>query len=119
MKLPNRRPGVTLSIKHINSAGTEDKIIVTAGVDTETDRVMEVFVANPMVGSDMEAILTDGCILISLCLQAGISLDQLISKLGDRREHFRDQLGAPTSHFGTILRAAKQIDLDPVGGKEE
>lgn len=107
-KLPNRRPGFVQRITHINSAGSEDQLIITVNVEPSTDKVMEVFSANPMVGSDIEAILTDGCILISLCLQAGISFEELVHKLGDRRKQFEEP-GLPTSIFGSIVRAAKAI----------
>lgn len=115
-KMPSRREGFVERIVHINSAGSEDPVTVTINVDQKSGQVLEVFAANPMVGSDIEAILTDGCILISLCLQAGISLEELIRKLGDRRKAFEEP-GPPTSVFGSIVRAAKKIDDELRGEK--
>jgi hypothetical protein len=110
-KMPTRRMGINESVVHVTSTGDELKLFVTANV-SEAARVKEVFCANPMKGSDMEAIMTDGCILISLLLQAGVSVDYIVDKLGDLRKNADDPPGRPTSVLGTIVRAAKAIDDD-------
>lgn len=108
-KYPSRRTGYTLTIKHKNSSDNEDKITLTANIHP-SGQVLEVFVANPMVGSDMEAIMTDGCIMMSLLLQKGISIEEIVETLGDRRAYHDHPPGAPTSHFGAIARAVKNLN---------
>lgn len=116
IKMPGRRRGVNERVVHVRSDGTELKVFVTANFSPESGRVAEVFSANTMSGSDIEAMMTDACILMSLCLQAGVSLAEIVEKLGDRRRHHEDQPGPPTSVIGSIARAAKAIDDEVLGG---
>lgn len=109
-KYPSRRTGFTVSILHTNSSNNEDKITITANMHGKTGKFDEVFVANPMVGSDMEAIMTDGCIMMSLLLQNGITIEEIVDSLGDRRKHAESEAGEPTSHFGAIARAVKELN---------
>jgi hypothetical protein len=96
-KLPPRRPAVTVKLSHQLTNGEHINLHVTIGI--VGSHVVEVFCANPMKGSDLDALLTDGAILVSLLLQAGLPLTTIAAKLGD-----------PPSPLGTIIRGAIVID---------
>ena len=101
MRLPQRRQGVTVKLVHVLGNGENLSILITANVDAD-NTVREVFCANPMKGSDMDSMLTDGCILISLLLQAGEPLAAVAAKMSELRPPGSDK-GPPASVFGAIL----------------
>lgn len=109
-EMADRRPGLNFYITHINSNGNEEKYLLTANVHIN-GMIMEVFCANPMTGSDMEAILTDGCILISLCLQWGVPLERIASILGERRPE-RGTSGPAASPIGAIAKNLLILDKE-------
>lgn len=113
-KLPVRRPAITRATTHINSRGDTEKYFLTFGFDAE-GQIREVFCANPMKGSDMEALLTDACILISIYLQTGGEPERLIASLGQNRKA-GEHTGAPSSVIGSIAHAILNLhnELDKV-----
>ena len=110
-KPKNRRSGLNWRVDHINSQGTKDHYLITANFDRTSGKINEVFCSNPMTGSDIEAFLTDGSILISLCLQAGVDLQYIANTLGDRRLT-SDIQGPPTSPFGSIVRSLLKVEAE-------
>lgn len=113
-KLPPRREGVAMRVEHRMTNGEHFGLHVTANIDP-SGRVREVFCANPMTGSDLDALLTDGAILISLLLQGGVTLAEIGAKLGEVRPESGIP-GAPASAIGTIVRAALVIENELDGG---
>lgn len=111
MKPPDRRRNITEKVLHVSAPGEVQEFHITAGIDPDTAKISEVFCSNPMTGSDMEAILTDGSILFSLCLQAGVDLNYIADKLGDVRV-LHDVQGPSSSPFGSIARALCKIEKD-------
>jgi len=80
-KLENRRLNVTTCLK------TESgKYHVSFGVEPETGRIGEVFIRGSKSGSDMDILLDDATVILSLALQYGVPLDQLIHSLHTGRE---------------------------------
>ena len=69
---PSRRPAVTREL---------DGYAVTLGYDLETMRVNEVFISGSKVGSEMEGLLQDAAVLLSLALQYGVPHAQLLHSL--------------------------------------
>lgn len=101
-KLPSRRTSIQDTATHILANGEDVKLILTAGV-LEDNKIWEVFTANLMKGSDMEAILTDSCILVSLLLQMGLTLEAIGERLGENRPE-RGTPGPSASILGTIVK---------------
>jgi hypothetical protein len=71
---------------------------VTFGFD-ENGELREVFCADFKAGSDMHAVVTDACILLSRLLQHGDSSTELARTLCN-----------PPSLIGSIARAAEEIN---------
>lgn len=109
-KLPFRRTSITTEVMHTNAVGNPERYLITIGFNEE-GRAREVFCANPMIGSDMHAILTDGCILLSIYLQTGGDPEKLIRSLGESREEGAGT-GPPSSVFGAIAREILAVERD-------
>jgi hypothetical protein len=71
-KLTNRRVSVTHRVK-MDMDGKEVVLLITVGYDTSSYPPLprEVFCANFKVGTSLNAIVMDSCILLSLLLQHG------------------------------------------------
>ena len=102
-KLSDRRRAATQKVLHRNALGAEEEYLVTFGFDGE-GTIREVFCADPRVGSDMHALLTDGCILISIYLQTGGEPERLVKSMGENRAE-GESGGPPSSVFGAVARA--------------
>ena len=76
-RLPNRRPNRTLDVVHDGTT-----YAVTIGFDPVTDKVREVFTHGAKVGSAMDGILDDACILLSILLQHGVDPASLVATMG-------------------------------------
>jgi len=76
-RLPDRRPNVTSVLAYEGRAYS-----VTLGFDVLNHCVGEVFTHGAKVGSNMDAILDDACIAISLLLQHGVEPASLASSMG-------------------------------------
>lgn len=101
-KVPNRRLSMTGKIEH-----ADQHYLITYGFDNE-GVIREVFCADPRVGSDIHALLTDGCILISLYLQTGGEIERLVTTLGENRPEKADR-GPPSSLLGAIARGILEV----------
>lgn len=75
--LPNRRPSSTSEI-----AFRGFPITVTVGYDPATGQPREVFANSGRSGSDMQAALSDACVLVSIALQHGVTPAALAKSLG-------------------------------------
>ena len=80
-KLNNRRPTVT-RVLETESA----KYYVSFGLDLGDFTIREVFIRGSKVGSDMEILLDDASVVLSLALQYGLPLEQLLHSLHTGRE---------------------------------
>jgi ribonucleoside-diphosphate reductase alpha chain len=94
--LPHRRPAATISLYIGGST-----YAVTAGFRPD-GRLAEVFVNAPKVGTDIEAILRDGAILLSFALQHGAKLDDLVHSMT------RDTNGEVASVLGQLAEAVQR-----------
>jgi ribonucleoside-diphosphate reductase alpha chain len=94
--MPQRRPASTISLFIGN-----DTYAVTAGFYPD-GRIGEVFVTAPKVGTDLEAILRDGAILLSFALQHGASLDDIV------RTMTRNAAGDAASILGRLTEAVRE-----------
>lgn len=74
-RLPNRR-------SHHISEFTHGSVRFRLGVGTFADsRPAEIFLSSSKPGSETEAIARDGAILVSLCLQHGVSVETIAHTL--------------------------------------
>ena len=107
--LPNRRPGCTTEIIHEGHS-----YIVTFGFD-KVGRVREVFLRQNKTGSDIDSMMSDACIAISLLLQHGMDIHGLVAAFGENRDEGANE-GPPASPLGAIARAGAEIEtkLRPV-----
>lgn len=103
-KLPNRRMSNTLPFTHVNFMGNEIKSFLTFGYDAE-GTIKEVFCADPRIGTDIQAMLVDVCILISLNLQSGADIERLAKSMGENRGEGQS-IGPPASVVGSVMQAA-------------
>ena len=75
-RLPNRRRNETVSVTHGGRA-----YAVTLGFDPATGEIREIF-SGAKVGSAMDAILDDACIILSIMLQHGIKPSSIVGSMG-------------------------------------
>lgn len=112
VRLPHRRMTETVAVPwggivwHVG-------VSVLAMVDDRGRDVgvaaLEVFASGGKVGSDVEALIDDACVLASLALQAGYSAAELHARLG--REGI-DANAAHASLLGAIVAAAAQLESE-------
>jgi hypothetical protein len=119
-RLPNRRACFTRLF-----AWRDDGYMLSVGMDDQ-GRAREVFVDGPKQGSDMEAIIDDACVLLSILLQHGESAAEVYGHLGregvfvdgvppEALEDGLEDLGA-ASIIGEIARqvVAEEASAGPV-----
>ena len=92
-RLPNRRPNETVDVTHDGHT-----YAVTLGFDPATGEVREIFSHGAKVGSAMDGILDDVCILLSIALQHGVQPSSFVGSMG--------RLGASGSSASIIGRLA-------------
>jgi len=72
----------------------------------------EVFVDGPREGSDMQHLLADACVVISVALQHDVPPAALLKSLGTVPEWQNGaQVDAPASVMGAVLRAVASASL--------
>jgi hypothetical protein len=81
LRLPNRRPCLTTTIDFQRADGSIAEFQATAGFDP-IGRVREVFLSSGRPGSDIDALLNDAGIVISLALQHGTPAQALALSAG-------------------------------------
>ncbi len=77
-KLPDRRLSVTRLMG--------DEYHVSFGLNPRNGALGEVFIKGSRIGSDMEMLLDDASVVLSLALQYGVPVDQLVHSLDTGRE---------------------------------
>ena len=63
-----------------------DEYHVSFGWDPRNGALREVFIKGSRIGSDMEMLLDDASVVLSLALQYGVPVDQLVHSLDTGRE---------------------------------
>ncbi len=107
VSLPARRATISMLVAHRAANGDSQRYEVSFGM--HEGRVMECFANGNKAGSDMQAILTDACIAISVLLQRGAKASDLAGMFGENRAEGETN-GPPASPLGAIARAAAEID---------
>ena len=80
-KMPNRRPSITRVLETMT-----DRYYISCGIDVEDLKAREVFIRGSKIGSDMDLLLDDASLILSLALQHDLPLDQLMHSLNSGRE---------------------------------
>ena len=80
-KLNNRRPTITRVLETETA-----KYYISFGLDLGDYNIREVFIRGSKIGSDMEILLDDASVVLSLALQYGLPLEQLLHSLHTGRE---------------------------------
>lgn len=107
-RLPARRPSVTMVIEW---RGMD--IVVTAGFDPASDALREVFAQGPRFGSDLDSVVADACVVISLALQHGARPGGMLRSLGTVPVMSDGvETEAPASVVGAIVAALVGLERD-------
>lgn len=110
MNLKVRRP-----VSFADPMAGEATFFLTIGLDPVTSRPCEVFYAEGFrSGSDLEFLVTDACIVISVALQHGIEPGTMAKSLS-RRETADGEL-VDASMLALILRALENETYPKEGG---
>lgn len=108
--LPNRRRNET---RDVHFAGRDFMVCVGFYHDGAP---AEVFADGPKEGSDLQATISDACVLISIALQFGITRTELEHSLG-RIPRWVDgnETDGPASIIGAIIGAIEPAEALPEG----
>ena len=106
-RLPHRRPNETHTVTvGPGPTGEYSDFEVTFGMSPDSGKIQEIFMSNGMPGSDMAAILADAAVLVSRCLQAGMTVAELAGSVGRMGDDFE---GGSAMRPATVIGAA--LDL--------
>ncbi len=97
--LPDRRPSLT-TVVHWNG----HSVAVTVGLHPETGTPLEVF-ADTAPGGQMQWVIADACVIISLALQFGATPAELAKSLGRVPVLWAEGETQPASPLGAIVEA--------------
>ena len=98
--LPNRRDN-----RHVIIVWRGALVTVCVGV-RDDGRAAEVFADGWKAGSDMQAVIEDGCVVASHLAQMGRTFAEQAGSVG------RDEAGQPTSIMGRIIDAAAALEAE-------
>lgn len=99
--LPDRRRNVTEKVPHTWIGGKATNLLVTFGFDQQ-GRVREFFCADFKEGTDMHGLIGDGCMAVSLLLQHGHSIHDIVRKMSPE----------PKSLLRTLAEAAARVETE-------
>jgi hypothetical protein len=109
--LPSRREVLTQKVEFVTGAATH-AFYVSAGFIHGTTEVVEVFYGSGLKeGTDLRAAASDACVLVSMLLQTGYTVDQIAHSLATTDDPFDPSQTLPGSIIGAIVRALASIDL--------
>jgi hypothetical protein len=100
-RLPNRRPNSTVKLKHKGMT-----FYVTVGFDPVDGKIKEVFGNAHRASTDIDYLISDSCVAISIALQMGATPELLLHSMS-----FVDVVGdpeitrEPASIMGKIVQA--------------
>lgn len=98
-QLPNRRHSNTVRVEHKGQS-----FFLTFGMD-EHFRVVEVFGNSSKLSSDMDFLVADACIVISIALQHGIFVHELKKSVKKQPNEVEGRPDRMASLIGVILEA--------------
>lgn len=104
-RLPDRRPSATIGLSWHGHA-----FAVSVGY-AEDGRVREVFASGTRTGSDMQRMIDDACVVISIALQFGAVPVDLRRSLGTVPDPAAGMAETPASVIGAILGAVAELQV--------
>ena len=120
--LPSRRPSITRKLHWPpeGDARSSQSIYVTIGYDPKTAQPREIFYdSGYKSGSDMETLVSDLCIAISVFLQHEHITPDVLSKSMSQSFSFMTGKAAPASILGMLLDELRRpIALDDTSAGE-
>ena len=111
-RLPDRRPNQTRVIRWAGSDDQPTEFSVTVGYFL-VGRPAEVFCNGAKVGSTMQALLQDACVVLSIALQYGVTPAELAHSMG--RTPVSETETRPASIIGAIAEVLARKD-EPAKG---
>lgn len=112
IRLATKRDHIVTEIKCADARGNDSIYRVGFGTD-RSGHVREVFCSDGKSGSDRQALLHDGCILLSLALQYGASIKDIAHSMSELTDE--DSGSRPASPLGAIAWAGVVIEEDRGG----
>lgn len=97
--LPDRRPCETITVRWNGQA-----FPVSVGFHPDTGAASEVF-ADVAKGGDLQWVIADACVVISIALQHGIEPAELAKSLGRVPVPWAEDETAPASPIGAVVEA--------------
>jgi hypothetical protein len=104
-RLPDRRPSVTVGLSWAGHPFS-----VTVGFASD-GRVLEVFASGARSGSDMQRLIDDACVVISLAMQHGACPGDLSRSLGSMPDPSAGMVEIPASVIGAIIGAVSLLEV--------
>lgn len=104
-RLPDRRPSATVSLSWHGHA-----FAVSVGYAVD-GRVREVFASGMRGGSDMQRLVDDACVVISIALQCGASSGDLRRSIGSVPDPAAGMAETPASVIGAILGVVAELQV--------
>jgi len=102
-RLKDRRRSENIRLTWSNTAW-----MLTVGFD-EQCFAREIFADGSKVGSEMEALLDDACIIVSLALQSGWQIQELVNRLS---REATDPASPAASILGLLVKVAAQAEAE-------
>ena len=109
-RLPDRRRGERTEVEFVDAQGNTRRYQVGFGFD-RANIIREVFCEAAKSGSDLQDMIHDGCIAMSVALQFGARIGELAKSFSERREE-TETSGPPASPFGAIARAGAALEAE-------
>lgn len=106
--LDNRRTGIVEDVSYVSAGGNEQRFTVRFGFD-KGGAIKECFCNSLKSGTDLNGLINDSCIAISLLLQHGMSMAGLSEAFGENRSEGQEH-GPPSSPLGAIVKAGAAIE---------
>jgi len=95
--LPNRRHGVTVPVEH------RGQTFACTFSWADDGYIRECFMRSTKEGNDFSALMVDSCIAVSLLLQHGLHMADLVKAFGE-------DIHGPQSALGAIARVGAELD---------
>lgn len=110
-QLPTRRRNETMTMDWHGQT-----VSVTFGYDDQGN-LREIFADVAKQGTDLNALISDWCVIVSIAIQHGISPADLARSLTRVPEPMRGRdATVPASLIGTIMEAALEAGMLPISG---
>jgi hypothetical protein len=116
VRLPDKRAHFLREVAFRDARGNDHAPYEVGFGPDAAGAVREVFCSGGKSGSDMQSLIHDGCILMSLALQHGATMADIVHSLSELPDEDDESKTRPASPFGAIARAAVALETELAGG---